>query len=115
MGVIVTVLNEENVVCGDFELPSDVSITEIAMLLAQIFKGEESSKDEYVLEVKTQAGEWWRLDQTRTLDDCLIMDGAYLRLQKKQIESDTQAFEVHQLQPLSKEKIKESLNALRID
>jgi hypothetical protein len=116
-GVIVTVVtgaNKQDWV--DFELPSDLPISEVILMLADAITNEEHSMDEghYILEVKSQTGDWRKLDETKSLDDYKIMDGAYLRF-RKQLEGETQIILKNQLEQLAKEKIKGSLEAWRTD
>ncbi|SEM94305.1 EsaB/YukD family protein [Lihuaxuella thermophila] len=99
----------------DFEIPSDLPVAEVTHMLAKVITEEElhARGGPYLLEVKTKTGDWRKLDETQTLDDCMITDGAYLRIQTKQAHEDWHALIADQLELLSKEKLKESLEAWR--
>jgi hypothetical protein len=115
VGVIVTVVTGSNKHDWiDFELPSDIPIAELILMITDVVRNGELTMDEgqYILEFKTKTGDWQKLDETRSLDDYAIMDGAYLRIQKKQLEEDWHDVTTNQLE---KEKIRGLLKAWRTD
>ncbi|MBA4496347.1 EsaB/YukD family protein [Paenactinomyces guangxiensis] len=119
MGTIVTIVTGSNKQDWiDFELPSDIPVAQVTLMLVEAVRNEapDMAKGKYILEVKTQTGDWKKLDETRSLDHCSVMDGAYLRIQKKP-EEDPHAAIADQLERMSsgKEKSKELLEAWRTD
>jgi len=99
------------------EIPSDLPIAQVIPLLVDVMEPQENELDNepYILETKLQNGNWRMLDDSRSLDDYLIMDGAYLRLQKKSPEAYWHDILSNQLEMLSNEKIRKSLEVWRTD
>lgn len=101
----------------DLELPSEIPIVEVLPLLADVIglNDGESENQSYILEMKLPNGNWRMLDDSRSLDDYRVMDGAYLRVQKKTAEAYWHDILSNQLEMISKEKIRKSLEVWRTD
>lgn len=117
-GVVVTiVLDHSEQEWVDLELPSESKIADFLPLLADVIGLSNGSQEDqsYILEMKLPNGNWRILDSTRSLDDYQIMDGAYLRVQKKTAEEYWHDLLSSQLEMISKEKLRKSLEVWRTD
>lgn len=117
MDVIVTVvIGEKKSDWIDFELPSNVPIAHLIEMISGAIEETLSADDEkFVLEVKTRKGVWRRLDETKMLQDYGIMDGVYLRIQKKYLEEEKHEEIASQLELLTKKEIWGLLEAWETD
>lgn len=117
MGVIVTViygLNEQDWM--DLELPTDVPVGElIQMLVDALEENMQSEDDRFILEVKNEKSVWEKMDEAKTLQNYGVMDGFYLRIQRKPLEEEKHEDIAEQLDLIEKEEIKEFLKALETD
>ncbi|GAA4722613.1 hypothetical protein [Brevibacillus fulvus] len=68
----------------DMELPAEIPVGRIAVLTADALRGEVSDLEmvQFSLEQKRAEGEWQTLEQDKSLEQQLVCDGAYLRVQR---------------------------------
>ncbi|WP_312853825.1 EsaB/YukD family protein [Thermoactinomyces mirandus] len=114
--IVTVVIGETKSDWFDFELPSNVPVAHLIEMIAGTIEETLSDDDEkFVLEVKTRKGIWRRLDETKTLQDYGIMDGVYLRIQKKHQGEEKHEEIASQLEMLTKEEIRGLLEAWETD
>ncbi|MBA4543285.1 EsaB/YukD family protein [Thermoactinomyces sp. CICC 10521] len=100
----------------DLELPSELPVSKLIPMLADAVKNEmqEMEDGKQILEVRAETGDWRKLDETKSLDDYKVMDGAYLRF-RIQPENELQLIRQQQLEQMRKQRIIGSLEAFRTD
>ncbi|MGA8941543.1 MAG: EsaB/YukD family protein [Thermoactinomyces sp.] len=114
--IVTVVIGEEKSDWIDFELPSNVPVAGLLEMIAGAIDETLSGENEkFVLEVKTRKGVWRRLSETKTLQDYGIMDGVYLRIQKKHREEEKHEEIASQLELLTKKEIRGLLEAWETD
>ena len=117
MSAIVTVLyGPDDQDWVDLEIPTDVPVGElIQMLVDALEENMQSEDDRFILEIKNEKSVWEKMDEKKTLQSYGVMDGFYLRIQRKPLEEEKHEDLAEQLGLIEKEEIKGILETWKTD
>ena len=118
MSVIVTVIygSDEKKDWVDLELPTDVQVGELIPIMVETLEEHlQNIQDRFVLEIKNKNSNWEKMNEKKTLQNYGVMDGFYLRIQRKPLEEEKHDDLAEQLGLIEKEEINGILETWKTD